>query len=112
MAVRDNKGRFIKGAPTPNPNGRGGKEVEIGVLDLFRECVSMDDRRAIIATAVQRARRGEKHSRDFIYSYLYGPPVQKTETAITGGVSLDVMLAALSKVYGDAVKDDPGGAGE
>ena len=109
-APRDKKGRFIPGV-SPNPAGRKPRPVEVGVLELFRECVSMDDRRDIIAAAVVRAKRGDKGARDFIYSYLYGPPVQKTETAITGGVSLDVMLAALSKVYGDAVKD-PGGAGE
>ena len=107
MAVRDKKGKFqagTRGDQSPNPKGRGPRAVEAGCLELFKRAVSDEDRTAIIETATRQAIRGDQKAREFIFDRLFGPPVQRTETELTGGVNIEVLGAIISKVYD---KPDP-----
>lgn len=66
---RDGKGRFLPGAKSPSP-GRPPRRVEEAYLDATIGGCSLDDWSEIVAKAVQDAREGNRHARDFLARYL------------------------------------------
>jgi hypothetical protein len=81
--VRLNNGRFGPGNKT---GGRKPRAVEEEYKRLFKRVVKVADRKAIIAKAMEQAKRGDDRARKFIFDYLYGPPPQRQEfTGADGG---------------------------
>lgn len=84
MAVRDDKGRFIKGH-SGNPSGRP--------IDQFKyqkkidTATSLKDWRAIIDKAIDQAKRGDSKARAWLSEYLAGKPIQGIDLT-TGGEQL------------------------
>jgi len=57
--------------------GLGRKTNKQRYQELFIEVVSEGDWQAIIRTAVLQAKKGERHARQWLSSYLVGLPVQR-----------------------------------
>ncbi len=55
-----------------NPYGIGGRKKELE--RLFKECVTQDEWKAIIAKGVEQAMEGDNKAREFLFSYAYGKP--------------------------------------
>lgn len=91
MTIRDENGRFVKGA-SGNPNGRPKRERELRYWEIALTACSFDDWRAIIRKAVDQAKRGDHTARKFLADYLLGPPVQKHEVTGAEGAPLVVQI--------------------
>ena len=83
VAQRDEKGRFAKG--NPGGPGRPTRETEQYFIELFRDCVSDDDFRAVVDALVRAAKRGNTSAAKMILDYLMGPPKQKAEVSGEAG---------------------------
>ena len=73
MAVRNEKGQFIKGH-SGNPRGRP--------IDQFKyqkkidTATTLKDWREIIEKAIEQAKRGDAKARQWLSDYLLGKPIQ------------------------------------
>ncbi len=83
MALRDEKGRFIKGN-TGNPNGRMPKEREVKYYELTKSNVSESDWAGIVKTAVRLATKGDAQARKWLSDQLIGLPEQKVDLTSNG----------------------------
>lgn len=72
--VRDERGRFKKGHP--GGPGRPRRQTEEQRLAAFRRAVSQEDWSAIIRRAVEQAKDGDRHARQFLAGYLIGKPTE------------------------------------
>jgi hypothetical protein len=81
--TRDEKGRFIKGHE--KTGGRKSRAYEDAVMELFKKVVTPDKQRKIIEKAVDLAAHGDQAARKFIFDYLIGPPVQRSEVSGNDG---------------------------
>jgi hypothetical protein len=90
VGVTDPKtGKFVKGNKA---GGRKSRPAEERYLERFKACVSVEDVDEIILKAVQGAKRGDPADRKFIFDYLVGPPVQKSEIGGADGGPLRVVV--------------------
>jgi hypothetical protein len=55
-----------------NTTGNGGRKK--GLDRLFKECVTQEEWKAIIAKGVEQAMDGDNKAREFLFSYAYGKP--------------------------------------
>lgn len=99
-AMRDEKGRFIKGVVT-NPRGRPPKEREARYLDIMLTTVTPDDWAKIIIRAAEQAKRGDAPARKWLSDYLLGPPVQRQEISGPDGDDLRIQTVtdAIKRIY-------------
>lgn len=70
--TRDENGRFIKG--NGGGPGRPRKEREVEYYRVLVTQCSMDDWRAIIAKAIEQAKRGDAVARKWLSDYIAGEP--------------------------------------
>jgi hypothetical protein len=71
-AGRTRDGKFAAG--NPGGPGRPRRAAEREYLTVLAEACSLDDWRAIVATAVASARNGDPKARAWLASYLVGTP--------------------------------------
>jgi hypothetical protein len=55
-----------------NTSGNAGRKK--GLDRLFKECVTQEEWKAIIAKGVEQALEGDNKAREFLFSYAYGKP--------------------------------------
>lgn len=91
--IRDNKGRFVKGAPSASP-GRPARATEKEYLEAMIGKVSLDDWQNIIAKAVQQARKGDRAAREWLANYIMGKPADKVQ------ISSDKFMKVVLKFSG------------
>jgi hypothetical protein len=65
-------GRFLTG--NPGGPGRPRRAIEADYLAALSEAVPIEAWRAIVAKAVEQARDGDPKAREWLGSYLAGPP--------------------------------------
>lgn len=75
-AIRDSKGRFIKGNNTGNRKGRPKKTEEENLYTLMVHQVTGVDWIEITQKAMAQAKAGNKYARDWLSRYLLGEPEQ------------------------------------
>jgi hypothetical protein len=92
MALRDEKGRFVKGG-VGNPKGRLPKEREVKYYELLMTAVSEDDWVDIVVNAAKQAKRGDGTARKWLTDYLVGVPAQKLELSGRDGKKLNINLS-------------------
>lgn len=82
MTERDDKGRFVPGT-TGNPAGRPRRAVEERML---RELGAKLDRNGTLPTildkVIDEAKNGKEWAVRFVFEYMVGKPVQRTEQRI------------------------------
>jgi hypothetical protein len=83
MVERGEKGQLKKGSVL-NPKGRPKKSREIRYHEITLNTCSFDDWQAIVAKAVEQAKRGDAVARKWLADYLVGVP----ETPLAGGVEI------------------------
>ena len=81
------KGGWKKGE-SGNPNGRKARPVEQRYLDCFKKIIKPSDVDDIIKRALRDAKLGDDKARKFIFDYLIGPPIQKSEVSGADGREL------------------------
>lgn len=83
---RDGAGRFKKGHP-----GGPGRPKQDRHLVLLRETVSEADWVLIVAAAIDQAKDGDRHAREWLGRYMLPDPSKATEDAdkLLGRVILD-----------------------
>lgn len=74
--LRDDRGKWMSG-PSPNPNGRPRREVEIEYLNKTIESVSLSDWQLIVSKAVEDAKRGDAQARIWLGNYVVGKPTDR-----------------------------------
>ena len=84
-AVRDEKGRFIKGHPDIGA-GRKPRATEDDFLNLIDAAVSVGDWTEIICKAKAQAKRGDAVARSWLVERMFGKVAQRQE--LTGAVEL------------------------
>jgi len=87
--VRLSNGRFGPGNKT---GGRKPRVEEKEMLDLFNRAVPIATRIKIIQRQVNRALKGSLESTKWLWSYMYGNPVQRSEHSGEGGAPLEVIF--------------------
>ena len=100
--TRDEKGRFIKGAP-PGP-GRPPKATEQEYLDAFCEEVPLAQWRRLIAAQVRRAERRDLQAFGALANYL-APRTEKRDINLTAGLAIEGFEEMLRRVYGQPGTD-------
>jgi hypothetical protein len=93
--VRDKGGRFLKGH-APLSKGRPKRSTEERLLAVMSDCVTDDDWRDITNKAVERAKKGDDRSRQWLTNYLVGVPKQKVEHTGEDGGRLVIELVTRS----------------
>jgi hypothetical protein len=92
-AMRDEKGRFVKGHPDAAKGakrGRPKRPTEERYLKAMTQCVTVDDWKKVIHTAVARAKAGDGQARQWLSDYLIGKPTQRVLADVTtAGESLN-----------------------
>ena len=87
---RDEKGHFIKG--NGGGPGRPKRPKEEKYWRILLTSVSTDDWRAIVAKAVEQAKRGDSIARKWLADYLIGPPVERKEVTGADGSALLIQV--------------------
>ncbi len=107
-AERDERGRFVRG--WRGGPGRPPRAVEEQYLAALREALSLDDWRAIVARAVEQAKRGDATARQFLAHYAMGKPVERADIDVSAsGDRLALLLAEVRDTLpGDG---EPAGGG-
>ena len=93
MALRDAKGKFVKGHP--GMGGRPSKPKEEMYYRILMTACSADDWAAIVAKAVDQAKRGDATARKWIADYLVGPPIERKEITGADGGAIHVKVSGL-----------------
>lgn len=117
--VRDENGRFVKGA-VANPRGRPPRKREERYYEVTIEAVTFDQWRDIVKKAAQQALDGDDKARKFLADYLIGEPEKTIELSgyLQSDVGIDISkltdedLDALLAIAGRASRsaDDEGKA--
>jgi hypothetical protein len=81
--VREQNGKWAKGN-SGNPKGRPKKPREVRYHEITLTTCTFDDWQAIVAKAVEQAKRGDAVARKWLADYLVGVP----ETPLAGGVEI------------------------
>ena len=82
---RDENGRFKKGH-TGNPNGRPPKQREQRYYEIALNACTFKDWRIIWKKAIEQAKDGDKHAREWLTDYLIGKAPQRHElSGLDGG---------------------------
>ncbi len=89
VSGRDENGRFKKGH-TGNPNGRPKKDREQRYYEIAMSSCTFKDWREIWKVAVEQAKEGDRHAREWLTNYLIGRAPQKLEH--TGAGSGPIIL--------------------
>lgn len=117
MAVRDDKGRFIKGV-SGNP---GGKPVDRHkYIKKIDTTMKLSDWQQIINKAIDQAKRGDERARRWLSEYLLGKPQQHVDVTSNAETIMqpkldnltDDELKILEKLYDPEPGRDTGGTGE
>lgn len=90
MPERNEKGRFVQGNRA-SP-GRKPRPTEVKFLDILKECVTADDWRKVVMTAVSLAMAGDFKAREWIGNYLIGKPPQILELKAVEAAQLAEVL--------------------
>lgn len=69
-----------------NTSGNAGRKK--GLDRLFKECVTQDEWKAIIAKGVEQAMEGDNKAREFLFNYAYGKPQVMVELLDSKGSTL------------------------
>jgi len=85
------KGGFKKGI-SGNPKGRKPRAAEDDVIALFKRAVSTKDQLEIIQEGQKRAKRGDLKWAQFIFYYIYGTPIQRSELRGDANSPLEVVF--------------------
>ena len=85
--VRNKKGHWVKGGPSPNPKGRPSIAKEREYLKTLREVVTLDEWRKIAEKAVQQAKLGNRYARDWLARYLVPEPAKAID--VDGTLSIN-----------------------
>ncbi len=94
MAVRDEKGRFVKGH-APTNKGKGGRRkrsTEEQYLKRMAKIVTIGDWDKVVHTAVARAKAGDPVARKWLSDYLIGSPTQRTELDIDSKSNITITV--------------------
>jgi len=83
-AIRDSRGRYLKGKP-PGP-GRAPVKKEERYYRLTIESVTDEDWVEIVLTAVNQAKRGQWRAREWLANYIIGRPVQVVDANINSRI--------------------------
>jgi hypothetical protein len=106
VAERDISGRFVSGHAKVGGRAKGSGTIDY--IAILREECSSAQWRAIIARALEQARRGDNAARRWVSEYLIGKPVETINADImSDGLGLLDLLAGVR----DALAGD-GDAGE
>ena len=93
MATRDENGRFLKGhAPM---GGRPPRAKEEMYYRILMTACSKKDWEAIVAKAVEQAKRGDAIARKWLADYLVGPPIERKEITGAGGGDIHVRVIGI-----------------
>lgn len=85
MAVRDEKGRFVKGH-SGNPKGRSTHMREERYYEIAMNTVTFEDWKDIIRAAIKQAKRGDTQARKWLSDYL-APIAQRHDVNVSDGPS-------------------------
>jgi hypothetical protein len=69
-----------------NTSGNAGRKK--GLDRLFKECVTPEEWKAIIAKGVEQALEGDNKAREFLFNYAYGKPQVMVELLDSKGSTL------------------------
>ena len=93
MAQRNEKGQFAAGNKA-SP-GRKPRPAEVNFLNILKECITADDWRKVVNTAVSLAMAGDAKAREWIGNYLIGKPPQILELKAVEAAQLAEVLKLL-----------------
>jgi len=87
---RGRDGKFVKGHP-------GNRDIidirEQHVWKLLDEEMSEEETRAIIRTAIEQAKHGDRSAREFLFDRRYGKPRQMTELPQSTSPVMQLLMA-------------------
>jgi|MudIll2142460700_1097286.scaffolds.fasta_scaffold3332860_1 hypothetical protein len=83
MALRDEKGHFVKGHPSITP-GRPKKSREERYYRITMMTCTFEDWKEIVERAVKDAKKGDAPARRWLSEYLVGVP----EQPLSGGIEI------------------------
>lgn len=94
---RDNKGRWLPGAPSPNPNGRPKKAKEQSYLDELKGVIPPEKlgellQQALDAAVASNSWRGILAVAELCLNYAVGKPTLRVQTVDS---NLSELLAAI-----------------
>jgi len=77
MAERDDKGRWLPGGESPNPQGRPSKAQEERYWQILRNKLTDDAWGQIVDMSIEQAMSGDRYARKFLADYNIGTPEQR-----------------------------------
>lgn len=97
--IRDDNGRYVKGTEPPNPGGRPKRERSEQLWAIMMSQLTDETWTAIIAKAIDQAKRGDKAARKFLADYAIGTPEQRL--ALYAGESTELTVRYVSDWRGN-----------
>jgi len=102
VADRDEFGRFVKGNQAARGHrggsGRLPRKREDKLFSIFTAEVKPDDIREITKTAIARAKAGDGQARQWLWNYLFGKAIERTEQTDR---HIENVLDVLERIYSE-----------
>lgn len=80
--LRDKRGRFVKGGPSPHPQGRPKREIEVLALSILAEKLDIAAWGAIVEAMIKRAKSGDVAAFRALADYFAGKPTERIAVAV------------------------------
>jgi len=106
MVKRKPNGQFDKGSSKPANSGRKvGQNWKERVREIFLDCVTEDDYRAIIRVQVEAAKAGDKDASKLILPFIIPKPPEEIRHTGSGGGPIQLTEVWVSKTRDDSDTD-------
>lgn len=83
------KGNTASAGVSKGKTGRPSKKREERFYEIALRACTFKDWREIVKKAVEQAKEGDTAARKFLADYLMGPPTQRAEVELKGGVQVE-----------------------
>lgn len=94
-AIKDDRGRFIKGNQAAKGKGRPPREKELAYLEATMDSCTLADWREIVRKNVELAKTGDVNSRNWLSKYLLSEPEQNVNVNAEGAKTINFVWSKL-----------------